>query len=176
MLYYAFVREIDSKIVGKGLGTMDNEGIFNAVITKSVYDDLKRYMAVPRVVEGETIYDIILNPNYDAQQAAIRELEFRKDFFYIPTFGWYRKKPKGYSSAIESLNTVFNAVSLIGTLAAGILIFYQAPDFTKPEECTEEWLVQHQSFNSEMTAQQFGQFYVAFVTAWNTQEHETINS
>ena len=51
-------------------------------------------------------------------------------------------------------------------------IFYQQPDFTKPEECTEEWLVEHQIFNPEMSVQEFGTFYMAFMTAWNTQEHE----
>ena len=55
---------------------------------------------------------------------------------------------------------------------ANKLIFYAKPDFTKPEECTEEWLIEHQSFNEEMTEQEFGQFYIGFTTAWNNQEHE----
>jgi len=124
--------------------------------------------------EGKYIVEdseLVLNPNYDEEQAEKREELFKEKFFEIPTFGWFRKQPKGYSSAVESLNTAFNAVSIIGSLPANTLIFYQAPDFTKPEECTEEWLIEHQTFNEAMTAQEFGQFYVAFMTAWNNQEH-----
>ena len=101
-----------------------------------------------------------------------REAEFKNKFFEIPNFGWFRKQPKGYSSAVESLNTAFNAVTILQKLPANMLIFYQEPDFTKPEECTEEWLIEHQIFNPEMSVQEFGTFYMAFMTAWNTQEHE----
>lgn len=123
------------------------------------------------VVDGE----LVLNPNYEEEQAEEREASFKQSFFEIPNFGWFRKVPKGYSSAVESLNTAFNAVTILQKLPANMLIFYQEPDFTKPEECTEEWLVEHQIFNQEMTAQEFGTFYMAFMTAWNTQEHEATN-
>lgn len=111
----------------------------------------------------------------EEEQAEQREQSFRADFFEIPNFGWFRKVPKGYSSAVESLNTAFNAVSILQKLPADMLIFYQQPDFTKPEECTEEWLVEHQIKNEEMTAQEFGQFYMLFMTAWNTEMHEVEN-
>ena len=101
-----------------------------------------------------------------------REINFKTEFFEIPFYGFFRKVPKGYSSAVESLNTAFNAVSILQKLPAGMLIFYQEPDYTKPEECTEEWLIQHQTTNAEMSIQQFGEFYMAFMTAWNTQMHE----
>lgn len=109
----------------------------------------------------------------EEEEANIREQAFKSDFFEIPNFGWFRKVPKGYSSAVESLNTAFNAVTIMQSLPAGTLIFYQAPDFTKPEECTEEWLIEHQTTNEQMTAQEFGAFYIAFMTAWNNQEHVT---
>ena len=96
---------------------------------------------------------------------------FTSDFFEVPNFGWYRKRPKGYSSAVESLNTAFNIVAVIGSLPADTLIFYQEPDFTDPSTCTEEWLVEHQTKNPAMSAQEFGAFYASFITAWNTQEH-----
>lgn len=114
---------------------------------------------------------LIPNPNYEQEQAAKREADFKSKFFEIQNFGWYRKNPKGYSSAVESLNTAFNAVTFLGLLPANTLIFYTAPDFTKPEECTEEWLIAHQIFNQEMTTHEFGTFYVGFMTAWNNQEH-----
>lgn len=105
------------------------------------------------------------------QEEQERENNFKSSFFEIPNFGWFRRTPKGYSSAVESLNTAFNAVSILQKLPADMLIFYQEPDFTKPEECTEEWLIEHQIKNQEMTIQEFGAFYMAFMTAWNNQEH-----
>lgn len=100
------------------------------------------------------------------------ETQFKKSFFQIPSYGWYRKVPKGYSSAVESLNTAFNIVSILGKLPENTLIFYETPDFSDPTTLTEEWLVAHQIKNQEMTAEQFGAFYATFMTAWNTQEHE----
>ena len=117
--------------------------------------------------------ELVLNPDYDQEEADTREAKFKADFFEIPNFGWFRKQPKGYSSAVESLNTAFNAVTIMQKLPAGMLIFYQEPDFTKPEECTEEWLIEHQTYSEEMTVQEFGAFYVGFMTAWNNQEHVT---
>jgi len=106
------------------------------------------------------------------EKAAEREANFKASFFEIESFGWFRKVPKGYSSAVESLNTAFNAVSLLQKLPADTMIFYQQPDFYKPEDCTEEWLVEHQTKNPEMSVQEFAAFYMAFMTAWNTEMHE----
>ena len=112
----------------------------------------------------------------EEEQTQKREANFKAQFFEIQNFGWYRKVPKGYSSAVESLNTAFNVVSILGKLPADMLIFYATPDFSDPEQCTEEWLVAHQTKNQEMTKQEFGQFYVLFMTAWNTQEHVNLES
>ena len=100
-----------------------------------------------------------------------REKEFNNTFFKIAEYGWYKKQPKGYSSAIESLNTIFNAVATIGFLPANYIAFYTKPDFAKKEQCTEEWLISNSFMNTEMTSEQFGLFYKVAVTLWNTQEH-----
>lgn len=122
-----------------------------------------------KVIVSEGV--LVLNPDYDTEEAAARQADFESKFFNIPNFGWFRKVPKGYSSAVECLNLAFNNVSLLGKLPAETLIFYQQPDFTKPEECTEEWLVAHQTKNDEMTTQEFSQFYAGFSVAWNNTEH-----
>ena len=104
-----------------------------------------------------------------------RKQEFLKDFFkvqYNEQDLYFRKQPKGYSSAVESINTAFNIVNTIGTLPAGSLVFYQQPDFADETQCTEEWLVEHQVKSEEMAATEFGTFYAGFITAWNAQEHE----
>ena len=113
------------------------------------------------------------------EKAKEREKAFKTAFFEIPPIegifkgGFYRKVPKGYQSAVESINTAFNAVTVIGLLPQDYLIFYAKPDFTDATQCTEEWLVANQFKYETMTAQEFGQFYVAFMTACNTQEHKT---
>ena len=107
----------------------------------------------------------------DDDKTQERKAEFEKQFFNIEGVGYYRRQPKGYSSALESVNTAFNAVTIMGKLPENTLTFYQAPDFTIEEQCTEEWLVANSFKNVEMTAQEFGQFYASFITAWNMQEH-----
>ena len=70
------------------------------------------------------------------------------------------------------MNVLFNVANVAQGIQEGLIIFYQQPDFTQPEQCTEEWLVQHQIVMPAMTVQEFMQLYVAFMTAWNTEEHE----
>jgi hypothetical protein len=109
--------------------------------------------------------------------APLREAEFQKHFFEIPAVGtifkggWYRKQPKGYSSATESINTAFNLVNMIGSLPKDSLIFYTKPDFSDEEQCSEEWLIANQFRNEAWSKEDFAQFYYAFVTGWNAQEH-----
>ena len=120
---------------------------------------------------------LVLNPDYDTEQATKREENFKTNFFEIApieglfTGGWYRRVPKGYTSAIESLNTAFNAVTVLGKLPADTLTFYTAPDFADAEQCTEEWLVANAFKNAEMTTTEFGAFYATFLQAWNATEH-----
>lgn len=165
MTYYAFIK--DNQINGKGKCVSTGQNLFSFEITEEVYNDLDRYMW-----NGE---DVVLNPDYDEEQASIREANFKAQFFEIQNYGFYRKQPKGYTSALESLTVAYNLVTsgVIQELPAGTFIFYQEPDYTKPEECTEEWLINHQILSEAMTAQQFLPFYAQFVIAWNTQMHES---
>lgn len=150
----------------------NNDLIILAKNTREELEQALQFMQYTAIEETDIDYQLYNGEYLTGEEVAEkRQAEFEADFFYIPNFGWFRKKPKGYSSAVESLNTAFNAVTIMQKLPAGMLIFYQAPDFTKPEECTEEWLIEHQTFNAEMSAQEFGAFYVGFMTAWNNQEH-----
>lgn len=107
----------------------------------------------------------------DDEKAQQRKAQFYNIFFEIPNFGCYRKVPKGYGSAVESMNTAFNIVTVLGQLPSNTLTFYTKPDFTIEEQCTEEWLIANSFKNKEMTASEFGAFYAQFMTAWNNQEH-----
>lgn len=114
-------------------------------------------------------------PHYtEEEKIAMREADFKSKFFLIEGFGWYRKQPKGYQSAVESMNVLFNIANVSDGIQAGLIIFYQEPDFTKEEECTEEWLIGHQIIQPAMTKQAFMSLYVSFMTAWNTEEHEGV--
>jgi hypothetical protein len=140
------------------------------IVSEEVYDN---YLEDPdryKVIDG-VFTDIINTPEYEAIKAEEREEGFKAKFFYIEDFGWYRKQPKGYQSAVESMNVLLNIANLTDGIQAGLIIFYQQPDYTKPEECTEEWLVQHQIILPAMSKAEFMALYVAFMTAWNTEEH-----
>lgn len=139
------------------------ENYFQIEVTEEIYNNIEKYI----YSDGE----IVINPNYEQEQAQARENLFKKDFFNIEGYGYFRKQPKGYTSAVESINTAFNIVTVVGILPKGSLIFYTKPDFTDETQCTEEWLIENQIKSEEMSATEFGKFYASFVTAWNTQEH-----
>lgn len=114
----------------------------------------------------------IVDPQWDEKQAQKRKQVFLKDFFKVEGFGYYRIHPKGYQSAVESMNVLFNAAIAMNGIQAGLIIFYKEPDFTKPEQCTEEWLVANQIIMPAMTKEEFIQLWAVFTQAWNTKEHE----
>ena len=103
--------------------------------------------------------------------AADRREAFLKDFFKVDGYGYYRKTPKGYKSAVESINTAYAMCKENNGLPAGIIIFYQEPDFNKPEQCTEQWLINHQIVLPAMDVQTFVSLFNLFITTWNRQEH-----
>ena len=116
--------------------------------------------------------DLTSSDDYKTIQAEKREEEFKENFFEIPSYGWFRRTPKGYTSAVEAVNTAFNAAQLSsGTLQSGLLTFYTEPDFTDETQCEEDWLIENSFTNEAMTQAEFLAFYTAFVTAWNNEEH-----
>lgn len=123
------------------------------------------------IVDGEFV-DVTETEEYQQKHTDLREADFKSKFFNIDGYGWYRKQPKGYQSAVESMNVLFNIANVSNGVQAGLIIFYQAPNFTKPEECTEEWLISHQIIQGAMTKEEFMILYVAFMTSWNRAEHE----
>lgn len=162
-MYYIYVE--NDQINGCGQCKCTNA--LNVEVTKEIYDDF---------IENPDKYinqdgKIIINPNYETEQLKKLEKEFDSQFFEIPNFGYFRRIPKGYNSAVESINAAFNIVAVVGILPKGSLIFYTKPDFTDETQCTEEWLIENQIKSEEMSATEFGKFYASFVTAWNTQEH-----
>lgn len=102
---------------------------------------------------------------------AERKKIFNDTFFKVGDIGYFRRVPKGYQSAIESINTAYNIAKEEGGLPADKLIFYPEPNFDIPEQCTEEWLIEHQI---KMPAMDFATFYPIYkelVNTWNEENH-----
>lgn len=165
--YYAFIRDGELFDIQRDCQSA-TEGDINVEVTEEVFTNAQEYGWNYYKWDGT---DIVRNSAYEDEKAAERKEIFERDFFKIEGAGYYRKTPKGYSSAVESINTAFNMVTVVGSLPAGTLIFYSEPDFYDESQCTEEWLVANQIRSQAMTAQEFGQFYAQFMMAWNTQEH-----
>lgn len=108
---------------------------------------------------------------YNQKLAEERENNFKQKFFYIANHGWYRKEPKGYSNAVESIIALNMFYGQTG-VPKEVLTFYKAPDFTQEEQCTEEWLVANSYKNNPMTAEELRNFVTRFMTAWNNEEHK----
>ena len=134
-----------------------------------------------RIIEIDTVDNVrhfkIVGIDETEKTPEELEEEFKNEFFFIPDkdekdSGYYfRKIPKGYNSAIESLNTAFNIVSVTGILPKDTLTFYKKPDYSEKKQCSENWLIKNSFKNEEMTAEEFGEFYARFIYAWNKQEH-----
>ena len=162
-----FYIQQDEKIV---LFDTDLEKLNNTLTFMPQYADLEIQETEREIIDlnGEFVF----KDEVEAELAKAKKEEFLKQFFKIDGYGYFRKQPKGYGSAVESLNTAFNIVTVLGNLPANTLTFYAEPDFTIAEQCTEEWLVENSTKNEEMTPSEFGTFYAQFMMAWNTQEHQ----
>lgn len=121
------------------------------------------------VLDGEFVFA----EDVQDELALKRKERFKEEFFEIKGYGWFRKVPKGYSSAVEAMGAAFNMVNTIaGYLPANTLTFYNAPDFADGTQCTEEWLIDNSYKNNEMSSTSFGVLYSKFLEAWNTEEHK----
>ena len=128
--------------------------------------------------EAFTIIDdeCVVNPNYEQEQAEKRMQDFYNNFI-ITSWGAFRKTPKGYSSAVEAVNTIFNMVNVSQSFTdqlANLLIFYEVPDFNDENQCTEEWLVSHQKTHEACDLQTFMQWYLEFQTVWASTQYTDI--
>ena len=138
--------------------------------------DTAFYMLEPNEQWNAQTQSPEINPNYEQEQAEARQKEFYNNFV-VTSWGAFRKTPKGYSSAVEAVNTVFNMVNVAQAFTeqlAPLLIFYEVPDFTKEEQCTEEWLVANQKTHEPCDLATFMQWYLEFQTVWASTQYTDI--
>lgn len=106
---------------------------------------------------------------------AKKRKEIFENDFISTSLGNYRLFPKGYSNAQQSIDTINNIVNVMGSLTeqvANMIKFYQTPDFSKPEECSEEWLIEHQYSPNPMTKEQWTNFYIEFTTLYAQKQYQ----
>lgn len=104
----------------------------------------------------------------------------RKQTFYTQfiqtSLGNYRLQPKGYANAQQAMDVTNTMATALGGLTeqlTNLVIFYETPDFSKAEECTEEWLVAHQKNPSVMTLEEWQKFYFEFCQLYAMQQYKS---
>ncbi len=170
-MYYAFIE--NGIINGVGQCQCLNEDITNVEISETVFND---------IIEDKDRYiwdgaDVVINPDYEQIKKNERKAEFENKFL-ATSKGNYRLQPKGYSNAQQSIDTINGMVNALGALTdriAQMVIFYPTPDFSKVEECTEEWLIAHQYNIEPMTKEQWTVFYMEFAELYALNQYKKTN-
>lgn len=125
------------------------------------------------VFDGEEY--VPLDETYLQKKTKEREEQFYKEFIKT-SLGNYRLEPKGYANAQQAMDVTNTMAMALGGLTeqlVPLVIFYETPDFTKEEECTEEWLVAHQKNPSVMTLEEWQKFYFEFCQLYAMQQYKT---
>lgn len=137
------------------------------------YQDLEIQETTRNIIEfdGEFVFED------EVQYELAQE---RKQAFYThfikTSLGNYRLEPKGYANAQQAMDVTNTMATALGGLTeqlVPLVIFYETPDFTKAEECTEEWLVAHQKNPSVMTLEEWQKFYFEFCQLYAMQQYKT---
>lgn len=111
----------------------------------------------------------------DEEKANARKQEFYTQFIQT-SLGNYRLQPKGYANAQQAMDVTNTMATALGGLTeqlTSLVIFYETPDFTKEEECTEEWLIAHQIKPNVMTLAEWQKFYLEFCQLYAMQQYKT---
>lgn len=162
-----FYVEKNGKIV---LFHKDYEALATTLRFTPIYADLPILETDKEIIELDGVF--VFAEDVQEELVEQRENEFKEQFFEIESYGWFRKAPKGYSSAVEAMSAAFNMVSIVGYLPENTLTFYTEPDFMDEAQCTEEWLVENTYKNDELTTTAFGKLYAKFLESWNKLEHK----
>lgn len=125
-MYYLFVE--NEKINGAGQCPIINEEIENIEVAEDIYN---KYIETPNYYiyqDGE----IVVNPNYEEEEAEQRREQFNKDFFNT-SLGYIRRKV-----TMATGDTKDFLSDLLPTITMGVqsgmavkVIAYYEPDFTK---------------------------------------------
>jgi len=143
----------------------------SALITQEQITKLEKYGKNYFIISNNTL---VVNPNYAKAQEKERQKNFESKFIET-SWGWYRKMPKGYANAPQSIDIIDRLVSKFDGFTAQInemMLFYQKPDFSKEKECTEDWLVAHQYKHGICSKEDFDTFYLDFQIRWAANQYK----
>lgn len=120
-MYYVFIT--NNKINGKGQCECTGDNTFSIEITEEVYNNLDHYI----YSNGQ----IILNPNYEQEQAEKRQSDFETEFFNT-SLGWIRRQVNMKDGSTKDfLSDLLPAISMaLNSGVATPIITYKTPDFT----------------------------------------------
>ena len=96
--------------------------------------------------------------------------------FLVTSLGNFRLQPKGYANAQQAMDVINTMATALGGLTeqlTNLVIFYPTPDFTKAEQCTEEWLVANQIKPNIMTLADWQKFYLEFCQLYAIQQYKS---
>lgn len=138
---------------------------------------ISKYKNAEILVTEDLIIDgkIITQEQYEQEQAQEREQTFYTHFIKT-SLGNYRLEPKGYANAQQAMDVTNTMATALGGLTeqlVPLVIFYETPDFSNAEECSEEWLVAHQKNPSVMTLEEWHKFYFEFCQLYAMQQYKT---
>ena len=130
--YYAQINsksnliEIDtSELVEDEYGSTD---VLNIEVSEEIYNNAKQYGSNYYVYSNG---EIVLNPNYENEQAQKRQTDFETEFFNT-SLGWIRRKVNMKDGSTKDfLSDLLPAISMaLNNGVATQIITYRTPDFT----------------------------------------------
>ena len=127
----------------------------------------------PYGVKDAEVVDISQDSAFLASQVEARKNEFEKDFLKT-SFGYLRRRPKNFSSLLESFILAKEYISINGTLPAGKLKVYPLSiDFSveRTKEELEAWLIENIQLLPEQNQTDFESKFLEVSNLW-FEEHE----
>lgn len=133
-MYFAYIK--NNVIQRSGQAPLTNSDVMNIPITEEIYNNLEKY------IWNAEKQEIILNPNYEQEQAQKRERNFNKEFFNT-SLGYVRRKFTNKNGEIKDfLSDAFPSLLLaFQNGIIGEIFVYDKPSFT--EEVIDWTLYQH---------------------------------
>ena len=122
----------------------------------------------------DTITVVYTEVPIQEETAEEREARFNHEFLRTSK-GAFRLQPKGFANALQALDFINTQVEVAGAVTEQIgsmVIFYEIPDFTKAEECIEDWLVAHQVTFGIATKEEWQTFYLEATQLYIMQQYK----
>lgn len=144
MKYYAYI--INDVLNKCGIAPLIADGLINVEITEYIFNNIDKYMW------DKTKQVIILNPNYEQEQAQKREENFNREFFNT-SLGYVRRKFTNKNGEIKDfLSDAFPSLLLaFQNGIIGEIFVYDKPPFT--EEVIDWTLYQHKVYITQQFIQ-----------------------